>query len=266
MTEDKRPDPKPRKHPGLWLAYVWYDESVRMRTRWSNRGCSIERGKSSMSAAVYDTILAQLTPDAAIKEARKLMIKQGRQVGTIWDWLVSIKGISEDKAAQLLAHIDDIEKFALISKLRRFAGLAVFDGKAEIGTEHYNRKLKALLLGDTLIVDQFIRHHTPVYRDHYDKQKARYYEQYPDPLCNACGTIAVLKKGSWICPEGCKVAKGFKVSYTPLHIDKMARRKVAGLFISHLWLKWREFEGLPVTVPWILRDGTGHTTFIEPPS
>jgi hypothetical protein len=203
--KDKRPDPKPRKNPGLWLAYVWYDESIRLRTRWSNRGCSIERGKSSMSTRVYDIVLGQLDLDNAIKQSRKLMIEQGRQVGLVWNWLVGLKGISEALAAQLIAQIDDIGKFALISKLRRFAGLAVFDGKAEVGTMHYNRKLKALLLGDTLIVDQFIRHHTPVYRDFYDAQKARYYEQYPDPLCNACGTIAVLKKGSWTCPEGCKI-------------------------------------------------------------
>lgn len=139
------------------------------------------------------------------------------------------------------------------------------NGKAEAHNEHFCRKLKSLMLGPKMIVDQFVLHHTPVYRDQYDAEKARLKRLHPDPQCNKCNAVAELKGQSWTCLNGCKIDNGFKVRHTPIHLDKMARRKVAQLFLSHLWLVWREYEGLPVTMPWILREGTGHTTFIEPP-
>ena len=45
---------------------------------------------------------------------------------------------------------------------------------------------------------------------------------------------------------------------------KMARRKMVKIFLSHLWAKWREMEGLSVTKPYIFAVG-GHSDYIEPP-
>lgn len=266
MTEDRRPDAKPRKNIGLWQWFCWYDDLVRMRTRHANRMTSSERGKSAMSFLIERDVLERMQLDEHIKFMDKQMIEAGKAVGPIWDWLTSIKGLGTGHlAAQLLALTDDIGKFDYISKYWRFCGLAVIDGKAERGTPNYCRQLKALLLGDTLIVDQFIRQRTPVYRKEYDREKYRLRLEHPDPVCTACGSAAVLKSQTWTCPNKCKVRSGFKVNYTPLHIDKMAKRKVAKMFLAHLWLQWREYEGLPITLPWILREGTGHTHFIEAP-
>lgn len=45
---------------------------------------------------------------------------------------------------------------------------------------------------------------------------------------------------------------------------KMARRKMIKIFLSHLWVKWREIDGLPVTKPYTFAV-QGHSNYIEPP-
>lgn len=47
------------------------------------------------------------------------------------------------------------------------------------------------------------------------------------------------------------------------HIDAMAKRKAVKMFLSHLWEKWRELEGLPVRQPYAI-EKLGHTTKQEP--
>jgi hypothetical protein len=86
------------------------------------------------------------------------------------------------------------------------------------------------------------------YRRYYDKVKAEYQKKHPEPKDTGKRT----KAGNvWM-------------SYTPMHIERMARRKVGKLFLAHLWLKWRKSEGLPISEPWITALG-GHAKFIEPP-
>lgn len=48
------------------------------------------------------------------------------------------------------------------------------------------------------------------------------------------------------------------------HIHSMAQRKTVKIFLSHLWVTWRELEGLPVSDPYILSVG-GHSKKILPP-
>ena len=267
MNEDKRPDPKPRRYPRLWQYFTLYDELVEQRKKHLLRISSAEKGKTfCFDLDVEMQFLEDLNLDANIKAVEKKMIAAGKECGFIWEWLTSIRGLgSGSLAARLAAMIDDPGKFDTVSKLWRFSGLAVIDGKAEVGTQHYNRRLKSLLLGPNFIVDQFVLKRTDVYRGIYDREKERLYREHPDPLCNKCDAVAVKKGKSWVCPEGCKVAVGFKVRYTPIHIDKMARRKVAHVFLQHVWVVWREQEGLPLTVPWIFREPTKHSHYIEPP-
>jgi hypothetical protein len=48
------------------------------------------------------------------------------------------------------------------------------------------------------------------------------------------------------------------------HIHNMAQRKMVKIFLSHLWTKWREIEGLPVTMPYVIAR-LGHSDYIAPP-
>lgn len=49
-----------------------------------------------------------------------------------------------------------------------------------------------------------------------------------------------------------------------LHIHRMAQRKMVKIFLQHLWVTWRELEGLPVTMPYAI-SVLGHGDYIKPP-
>ena len=148
-TKDKRPDPKPRKNPQLWQSYLWWNELVEMRKRHLLRISSIEAGKSNLDAQFERDMIAALALDAHIESVKKSMINYGQALGPVWDWVTSIRGLGAGSlAAQVLAQIDDVGKFDTTSKLWRFAGWAVIDGKidrCQKGEKSpYNRKLKSI--------------------------------------------------------------------------------------------------------------------------
>jgi hypothetical protein len=243
---DARPDPKPRKNPQLWQSYLFWSELVDMRKRHLLRISSIEKGKSNLDAQLEYEFLDLLEIDELIKYANKTMINYGKLI-PCWDFVTSIRGLKEGSlAAQLLAQIDDISKFDTVSKLWRFAGKAVIDGKAERNKpgekSHFNRRLKSICY---LISDQFIKQQTPVYVDLYYSEKERIRREYPEKIKNPD------KSSRW------------PYAYTDSHVHRMARRKTEKIFLSHLWLVWREAEGLPVSKPYA-EQILGHSNIIEP--
>ena len=227
---DNRPPPRPRAHPQLWQAYLLWDELMKMRQRHTLRISAAERGKSQMDAGLERTFMEQLDLDGNLLTVRKMMIAYGKTTGAIWEWTTSIKGLGAGgEAAKLLAQIDDIARFDTVSKLWRFAGYAVMEGKAEKNKpgekSHFNRKLKAICF---VIADQFIKQQTPGYVDIYYAEKARQRALYPEPIKNGAG----------------------KTIYTDAHIHNRAWRKMIKEFLRDLWLAWRKLEGLPITEPW----------------
>lgn len=232
------PAPKDRRHPQLWQAYLWWDELVTMRKRHTTRIKHVEAGRSNMDAQLERDVMEHVQLDALIKYAAKTMHNYGRAIGLIWEHATSIKGIGDNLAAQLFAHVDDVAAFATISKLWRFAGLAVINGRAERkNSQHYNRRLKSVCW---LISDQFVRHQTGGYADIYYTEKERQRAKHPEP---------VQVDGKW--------------RYNDAHIDRRAKRKTEKIFLQHLWLRWRELEGLPVSKPYV-HDKLGHENIITP--
>lgn len=239
-TKDKRPDPKPRKHPQLWQSYLWWDELVQMRKRHLLRISSIEAGKSNLDAQFEHDMLDRIGLDIAIKDTKKIMVSCGEDVGRIWDWLISIRGLKAGGlAAQLLAQFDDVSKFATVSKFWRFSGWAVIDGqidRCKKGEKSpYNRRLKSICY---LIVEQFIRQQTPAYVDIYYAEKERQRRLHPE---------AIQEDGKWKFNDG--------------HLHHRAMRKTAKIFLQRLWVKWRESEGLSVSKPYV-EAILGHTNII----
>jgi len=240
--KDQRPDPKPRKHPRLWQAYLWWEEVMEARKRHLLRISSIEKGKSNLDAQMEQDIIAHMQYDAMLKLAKKEMTNYGEAVGPIWDWLCEIRGLGEGGlAAQLLAQIDDIAKFDTVSKLWRYCGWAVIDGKidrCQKGEKSpYNRRLKSICWQ---IVDQFVKQRTVLYRDLYDEEKARQKRLHPEKI---------KENGRW--------------KYNDGHLHHRAMRKVAKIFLQHVWVMWRESEDLPVTEPYV-QAIMGHTNIVEP--
>ncbi len=250
---DKRPDPKPRLHPQLWQAYLFWHELVEMRKRHTLRISSIDRGKSNLDAQIEHDFLSDMQVDIMIEKEKKVMLAFGEEVGCIWEWVTSIRGLREGSlAAQLIAQIDDISKFSTISKLWRFAGYGVDDGRMDRrpsttewqkGKRAFNGLLAAVCY---LIGDEFVKQQTPIYSDIYYEEKSKLRQLHPNPV--------PARKGSpW--PE----------DFTDSHVHRMAMRKAVKIFLSHLWVKWRECEGLPVSQPYV-QAILGHTNIIEPRS
>jgi len=246
--KDKRPDPKPRKYPHLWQAYLLWNELMQMKKCHTLRISSIEKGKSNLDAE-YERLLMKATNiDALTCYAKKEMVAHGETVGPIWDWLIEIKGIGEHTAAKLIALFDTgqgVAGFATISKFWRFAGFAVSDGRAERNKKgeksKFNRRLKSECW---LVGDNFIKQQTPGYVEIYYEEKARLRRLHPE-------SEPTNGESPW--PE----------KWTDMHIHRMARRKMVKIFLSHFWVKWREFEGLSVSEPYV-KAILGHTNIVEP--
>ena len=81
MTKDRRPDPKPRKNPHLWQAYLNWQELVELRKRHLLRISSIEHGKSNMDAQFEYDYLEAMGIDTLVANNVKVMISAGRELG-----------------------------------------------------------------------------------------------------------------------------------------------------------------------------------------
>lgn len=213
-----------------------------------------------------------------------------------WPWLGSVKGIGPTLSTKVLGLIGDIEKFATISKLWRFSGYAVIDGKIDRPVKGeklvYNRTLKTALYN---CGDSFIKSRSP-YRDIYDQAKTKYRErkqiipmqvhcldelkavldEFALPLAN----VTMLREMTHEKPGDGKEqwdkliklanrAAGAEKDYacwSDGHVDNAGRRKMVKLFLSHLWMVWREAEGLPTSDPFVIAspDHPEHTHYIDP--
>ena len=252
--EDKRPDPKPRKRPQLWQSYLWWYELMEMRKRHNLRISSIEAGKSNLDAQFERDMMEEAQLDTMLALSKKMMVNYGKMTGPAWDWATSIRGLGEGGlAAQLIAQIDDIGKFDTVSKLWRFAGWAVIDGqidRCKKGEKSpYNRKLKAVCWN---IIDSFIKQQTPLYVDLYYAEKERQRREHPDTLCRECGCV-------W---ADCESKKAHHKLFNDGHLHNRAIRKTAKIFLQHLWVFWRESEGLPVSEPYV-QAIMGHTNIVK---
>jgi hypothetical protein len=220
IASDARPDPKPRKHPALWQSYLWWYELMEMRKRHTLRISSIEKGKSNLDAQIERDMLEAAHLDELIKGSKKMMKNYG-SITPIWKWVTSIKGLGGEcgLAAQLVAQIDDIEKFDTVASLWRFAGFAVMEGKAEKNQKgeksHFNRRLKGVCFN---IADQFIKQQTPGYVEIYYAEKEKQRALYPEPVSNGNG----------------------KKIYTDAHIHNRAWRKMVKAFLMDLWIEWKQ--------------------------
>lgn len=146
----------------------------------------------------------------------------------IYQWLVAKKGISTRLAGGLIAFVGDIARFDTISKLWKYAGLAVDNGqiqKKKKGQKAaWNHKLKSLCW---LYADEFMKFGEQPYRRIYDEEKER------------------------------QIGRGLKRG----HAHNRALRKTAKIFLEHFWVKSRELKGLPTGKPYVISH-LGHEHYI----
>lgn len=211
-----------------------------------------------------------------IKKEMKVLLKD---IPIYTEFLEKIKGIGECLAGSLYAGIYDIKRFATVSKLWKYCGQAVIDGEAPRKKKkekiHWSPFLRMTIYK---ITDSFIKQNPEKsqYRRLYDEFKLFYQKKFPQwEICYNCGTKMVQKKVGMKCPECKKTQTGVPhptrktkdkkpiFRYTKNHIHNMAKRKVAKIFLEHLFVKWWEIDyGVVPTEPWIMTQ-PGHSTYIK---
>jgi len=272
---DNRQDPKPRKNPHLWQAYLFWEELMLMRQRHNLRISSIERGKSNLDATYERSMLegavtigkktyATFHLDDTLEVARKIMVAYGSEL-PVWDWMTSVKGLGAgSQAAKILAMIDDIGRFDSVAKLWRYSGYGLYeyyqdDGKVVAPTKGKEKQGEG---PDAVIVEV-----EPTPKDSWEITTCRdrgikgYVLPYNKTLKSALYVMAdgfikqqtpvyidlyyaEKKRQRALHPD--KIGKDFSDG----HINNRAIRKMIKEFTKDLWLQWRIAEGLPVTEAW----------------
>ncbi len=92
----------------------------------------------------------------------------------------------------------------------------------------YNKRLKTTLY---LVASSFLKCGSP-YRLFFDNAKLHYAVTHPE--------------------------------WKPAHVRDASMRKQTKMFLSHLWLRWRTLEGLPVRQPYAFEKLEGHTHYYAP--
>ena len=235
-----------RGDPVITTMYRMFKEMQKARVAQSNRVWAKEE-------VIAKEVLSDLNAiERKIKKAIKAELEKKYE---IWHWLEQIKGIDVATAAGLIGFIaklqDGIAGVNSVSSLWHYFGVHVENGKAvkrEAGSAmNYNPKAKSLVLG--IIADSFIKQRTPLYRSIYDNEKAKQLVKEYTP-----GELA----GRW---------HGYKPEDTNLllnHAHRRAMRKMVKVFLSHLWVIWRQLEGLETKPPYV-HEVLKHESYIDPP-
>ena len=144
--------------------------------------------------------------------------------------MCAVKGVSFTLAAKVVSLID-ISRADHVSNLWRYAGYAVVDGKRERmhkgEKSHYNRRLKTACFQ---VAESFLKSRSP-YSNVYYEAKKYYLANRPDWTKNHC------------------------------HLAAMG--KMIKVWLSHVFLIWRQLEGLPVNEPYVISH-MGHVDYITP--
>jgi len=177
-----------------------------------------------------------------------------------YPWFSRVKGIGNENIAKVVGLID-ITRDNTPSSLWKFAGFSVENGAAPKRRKgdrlSYNSQLRSLFwrLGSSLLRAKGKYYSYPEKGVGYLQFKDKYYQRYQNQGVRiVAATSLPRREGKRYEPEGV-ISEG--------HIHNMALRKMIKLFIVHLWVVWREAEGLPVRPPYV-QEKLGHSTIISP--
>lgn len=174
-------------------------------------------------------------------------------------WLRHVKGIGPTLSAAIITRVGHVSRFETISSLWAYGGLDVRDGRAPKRRRgekaNWNADLRTLIAYK--VPSQFIKARASFGRQLYDQYKT-FYEATHDEKCPTWSHLdAKVNKA------GTKATVNGKSCSRKGHIHNMTTRKVGKVFISCLWLAWRELERLPVTEPYVAKL-SGHNHIIRP--
>lgn len=207
------------------------------RIQFGNRVSALERGADNGHGP--QLLIAEKWAERFAQIEVELDTDIAKEVANypIYEYVSEVKGIGPMLAAKMIAMID-IGNSPTISALWRYSGYAVIDGERERPVKgeklHYNKRLKSTLY---LIGSSFLKCSSP-YRSIYDSAKEYY-------VANRTNR-----------QDG-------EEDWTKLHIHRAAMRKMVKIFLSHLWVTWRQLEGLPISMPYV-HAKLAHEHYYEP--
>lgn len=248
-----------------------YQDIQGIRIALQNKTWAAENADGRAVPKIYEDMIEQL------KEMEKGLVKEAKQYlkhHPVWPWLKNVKGLGPALAAQLLGYINDIGRFDTVSRLWRYSGLGVTDGKADCMRKgqkaRYNPKIKALMYN---IGTSFLKTKSPYSRIYYEA-KTKYQHARQDQRIQAVtgDNLDIIREKrhdekEWpkYLAATIKLAKEKEMPepWTDNRVHLAALRKMEKIFLAHLWQKWREFEGLPTRKEYVF-EYMGHTTRYEP--
>jgi hypothetical protein len=197
------------------------------RIQWGNRLAAIDRGDDDPTYRyIVDKWLGHFIELEKDLDGALLDLADDMP---IIDLMVRVKGVGPTLAIKVASMID-ISRARHVSSLWKYAGYGVTDGERDRlkkgETSPYNTRLKTACY---LVGSSMLKCNSP-YRAIYDEAKKFY-----------------LNNRDW--------TKG--------HCHLAAMRKMIKVWLSHLWLVWREMEGLETNEPYICAKEPQHN-YIPP--
>jgi hypothetical protein len=180
------------------------------------------------------------------------------------NYLKDVVGVGPAMGGVLISYLDP-RKARHASSFHKYAGLDVDKGSGRSRREEhlvertyrakngemktrmgvtYNPFLKTKLMG--VLGPGFLRSKCPIRRKVYDDRKHRV---TTDPT-RVKVTVAVWKKLHKQLKAGVGTEEDLRRHWTPGRIHTDATRVMVKQFLTDLWVKWREQEGLSVTAPY----------------
>lgn len=205
-----------------------YFQVQKARIAMSNRLSAIDRQADTVRPLDRQRIEHWQTRFQSLEDEIASAFTDELDLHPAWPWLHKVKGIGPTLGAKLLGLIGDISKAPTVSSLWRFAGQDPTADKLVKGVPaQFNRRLKTVCF---LIGRSMLMVNSP-YRRLYDEAKAKYHDTHPE--------------------------------WTKGHRHHAARRYMVKIFLSHLWVTWRQAVGLPTSEPYALTQ-PGHTKYYSP--
>jgi hypothetical protein len=188
-----------------------------------------------------------------------------------WPWISAVKGIGATLAAKLLARLD-VRRADTPSAFWSFCGLATVPGVeyrccvcglTASHPEHYRVSGAHMRLGGKrCCTGELVRSRGPedgvrVAQPRSPRGQRSSYDQSAKKVCYLIGT-SFLKCGGSYAEHYRRVKSSLereRPGWTPSRRHLAALRKTEKLFLSHLWLVWRQAAGLPVVQPYAAMKG-----------
>ena len=187
----------------------------------------------------------------------------------IWnEYLIHVRGVAETLASKLFVELGDCSKFPNISKARAYCALGIFNDQIQRRQEgvksNFDIAAKTILIQ---VAECLMKQNSPIFKEVYNEYKARIKRREPK-LCSVSDRYIVIgdeipgeimgsdKEWVFISKENYpkfleKCKENFilqvPVKLSDAHTHRMARRKVAVIFLSLYWTASRELTGQPIT-------------------